>query len=280
MSDWDTPDRNTAGGDASNRGLSDDDVIGMAPIVGLNALSPHEFRDIERAVAEGPRQVRLDFDTEVRSAREVMASVSAATAVPPPAALRERILAAAQAESAWIRSEPPDGADASSLPPAQLLDATVDHTLHRRRRLTLTASIAAAVVAVAIGAIGWFVGANSTSPSNAPTADQVFAAKDVRSSSGAVATGTATVTYSHNANAGVLVMNDVPPPKPGTVYQMWLTTPDGLTSVGTMTDKDVAPSTTAVIPNVGNASALSFTVEPPGGSPQPTSPVVASLPLR
>ena len=34
--------------------------------------------------------------------------------------------------------------------------------------------------------------------------------------------GTATVVFSRERNAGVLVMNNVAPPKPGTVYQMWL----------------------------------------------------------
>ena len=46
-----------------------------------------------------------------------------------------------------------------------------------------------------------------------------------------------------------------------------------------MTDKDVAPSTTAVIPHIGNAKSLAFTVEPPGGSTTPTSSFVAELPL-
>ena len=45
--------------------------------------------------------------------------------------------------------------------------------------------------------------------------------------------------------AGVLEMNNVPKPKPGTVYQMWLVSDSGDTSAGTMDDKAVSPSTTA-----------------------------------
>jgi anti-sigma-K factor RskA len=41
----------------------------------------------------------------------------------------------------------------------------------------------------------------------------------------------------------------------------------------------VAPSTTAVLPDLGSSQSLAFTVEPPGGSQQPTSPVFAQLPL-
>ncbi len=157
-------------------------------------------------------------------------------------------------------------------------EGRVETTPRNRRILYLAA---AAIVAVAIGAVGWVVGANLSSD-NEPqqtTAQQVFDAKDIRTSSGSVATGRATVAYSESADAGVLVMNDVPPPKSGTVYQMWLVGPEGATSAGTMTDKDVAPSTTAVIPHIGNAKSLAFTVEPPGGSTTPTSSFVAELPL-
>jgi hypothetical protein len=46
-----------------------------------------------------------------------------------------------------------------------------------------------------------------------------------------------------------------------------------------MDAKAVAPSTTAVLPDLGTSRALAFTVEPGGGSERPTSPVFAELPL-
>jgi anti-sigma-K factor RskA len=112
------------------------------------------------------------------------------------------------------------------------------------------------------------------------TAAQVFAAPDVRTVSGDIPTGgTATVVYSRDKNAGVLVMNNVTPPTQGTVYQMWLIDDKGPHSAGTMDAKAVAPSTTAVLPDLGDSKALAFTVEPPGGSAQPTTPIFAKLPL-
>ena len=108
----------------------------------------------------------------------------------------------------------------------------------------------------------------------------MFAASDVHSISGAIpAGGTATVVFSRNRNAGVLVMNDVPPPSPGTVYQMWLVGNGGATSAGTMDATAVSPSTTAELVNLGNSTKLKFTVEPGTGSPQPTGQVIAELPL-
>jgi len=87
------------------------------------------------------------------------------------------------------------------------------------------------------------------------------------------------VVFSREKNAGVLVMNNVAPPQPGTVYQMWLIDAKGPHSAGTMDAKNVAPSTTAVLPDLGDSQTLAFTVEPPGGSAQPTSAPFAKLPL-
>ncbi|MDV3208129.1 MAG: anti-sigma factor, partial [Rhodococcus ruber] len=113
----------------------------------------------------------------------------------------------------------------------------------------------------------------------ATTSEQVFAAEDVRTTSGEIeGGGVATVVYSKEADAGVLVMNNVTPPAEGSVYQMWLMTPEGPESAGIMDAEAVAPSTTAVLEGVGHSTALAFSVEPPGGSTQPTQ-IFAQLPL-
>ena len=104
----------------------------------------------------------------------------------------------------------------------------------------------------------------------------MFVADDVRTVSGAMpAGGTATVVYSREKNAGVLVMNNVPPPSSGTVYQMWLMGDNGAKLAGTMDAMAVAPSTTAVIREIGKSNALAFLVEPSPGSTRPNCPVIA-----
>ncbi len=254
--------------------MRDDELLDLAATMGLDAVTGPDLAELDEALESATPEVRDEFERQVRATRETMAQLSAATAVPPPATLRARVLAAARAESA----ETSTGGPQSDQAPAPDADATVI-PLHPRRRRFLYAA-AAAVMAVAIGAVGWVIGVSSNpSETQPPTAEQVFTASDVRTTSGDVATGHATVTYSPSEDAGVLVMNDVPPPQAGTVYQMWLVGPTGNTLAGTMTDKDVAPSTTAVIPHLGDATALAFTVEPAGGSTQPTGPFVAELPL-
>jgi len=68
---------------------------------------------------------------------------------------------------------------------------------------------------------GWPTAALRPSPSTARAG--VRRPRTWRTVSGPIPSGgTATVVFSREKNAGVLVMNNVAPPAPGTVYQMWL----------------------------------------------------------
>jgi anti-sigma-K factor RskA len=228
------------------------DLMALATPYALHAVPEAELADIERRVAAAPPDIARAFADEVRAVRETMAVVSTGTAVEPPSQVRDRLLTE-------VRSDPV-------------------RTLRRIKRWQTISLAAAAAVVIGLGALA--VGL-ALEPKPAPsTAEQVFAAPDVRTVSGAIPTGgTATVLFSREKNAGVLVMNNVAPPRPGTVYQMWLIDDKGAHSAGTMDAKNVAPSTTAVLPDLDGAQALAFSVEPPGGSAQPTGTPFAKLAL-
>lgn len=240
----------------------DDDLLELAVPYALDAVSDGERDAIESRLASAPLPVTDAFYDEVRAVRETMAVVSAADAEEPPVALRQRLLAA-------VNADVPD--NVRTLP-------TAGRTGRRRWRTTLLS--AAAAIAIGLAAVGVGLALRPTPPAPQSTAQQVFSAPDVHTVSGAIpAGGTATVVFSRDRNAGVLVMNDVPPPSPGTVYQMWLVSPQGASSAGTMDAKAVSPSTTAVLDNLGESTRLRFTVEPGSGSTQPTGAVIAELPL-
>ena len=231
----------------------DPDLMAMATPYALHAVSESELADIERRLAAAPADVSQAFAEEVRAVRETMAVMSAATAADPPAHLRDRVLATVTTDN--VRELRP-----------------------RANRWRTTMLAAAAALVIGLGALG--VGLAMRPAATPSTAEQVFAAPDVRTVSGDVPSGgTATVVFSLEKDAGVLVMNNVAPPAPGTVYQMWLIDDEGPHSAGTMDAKTVAPSTTAVLPDLGDSQVLAFTVEPGSGSPQPTSPAFAELPL-
>lgn len=231
------------------------DLLSLATPYALHALTDADSADVERRLDDAPPEVAQEFRAEVQMVRETMAALASATAVEPPVQLRDQVLQQIADEPVPLRR------------PAQ-----------QPRRWSRVAMAAAAVAVVGLGALG--VGM-ALRPTTAPsTADQVFAAPDVRTVSGEIpGGGTATVVFSRERDSGVLVMNNVPAPQPGTVYQMWLVDAQGPHSAGTMGPDSVAPSTTAVIPDLGSSRALAFTVEPPGGSTQPTSPAFAELPL-
>jgi anti-sigma-K factor RskA len=232
---------------------TDPDLIALATPYALHAVPESELADIERRVAAAPPHVAQAFDDEVRAVRETMAVVSAATAVEPPDQLRARLLTEVTSD------------------PVRVLRPRI-------KRWQTTVLAAAAALVIGLGALG--VGMALRPAPSPSTAEQVFAAPDVRTVSGPIPTGgTATVVFSREENAGVLVMNNVAAPQPGTVYQMWLIDDKGPQSAGTMDAKAVTPSTTAVLNDLGDSQTLAFTVEPPGGSAQPTSPPFAKLPL-
>ncbi|MBO0680328.1 anti-sigma factor [Mycolicibacterium sp. S2-37] len=233
------------------------DLLDLATPFALDAVSSVEEEEIDRLLASAPQDLADAFAREVRTVQETMAAVSAASAAEPPAHLRANLLAA-------VRDDP-----VRTLRPRP--------EPRRPSRWQRTALAAAAVVVVGGAALG--VGLALRPDTQPTTAEQVFAAPDVQTVSSSIAGGTATVVFSKERNAGVLVMNDVPPPQPGTVYQMWLVGADGPQSAGTMDDKAVSPSTTAVLQRIDSSQQLAFTVEPPGGSARPTSPIIASLPL-
>jgi anti-sigma-K factor RskA len=243
---------------------TDADLIALATPYALHALPGAELTEIERRVAAAPPALAKAFVDEVRAVRETMAVISAGTAHEPPPDLRGRLLAV-------VAADPVRALNPGVQPSVRRLDPRV----HRWRPAALAAA-AAVVVALAAVSIGVAMRPHPT-PS---TAAQVFAAPDVRTASGDIPTGgTATVVFSRVRNAGVLVMNNVAPPTPGTVYQMWLVHGQDVMSAGTMDAAAVAPSTTAVLPNIGAATELAFTVEPGSGSAHPTGAAFAELPL-
>lgn len=222
------------------------ELLELATPYALHAVPDAERAEIDGRIAAAPASVAAAFTDEVRAVRETMALLSAAVTAEPPERLRAAVLT--------LTAPPP-----------------------RSRWRTRVFAAAAAVV---IGLAGFGLGV-LTRPHVAPTiAEQILAAPDMKTVSRPLGPGQATVMFSHDRDAAVLVMNNVPPPEPGTVYQMWLLGSEGPRSAGTMGATAVLPTTTATVDQIRSSRALAFTVEPGSGSPQPTTPILAELPFR
>jgi hypothetical protein len=224
------------------------ELLELAAPYALHAVSDAERAEIDQRVAAAPSAVAAAFNDEVRAVRETMAVVSAATTAEPSAQLRTAILEAVKPDT-------------------------------RRQSFWRTKAFAS-VAAVAIGLAGFGLGVLARPPATPTAAEQVMSAPDMKTVTRPLGSGQATVMFSRDKNMGVLVMNNVPPPSQGTVYQMWLIGANGPRSAGTMGPGAVQPTTTALVNDIGTCKSLAFTVEPGAGSAQPTTPILTELPFK
>lgn len=104
----------------------------------------------------------------------------------------------------------------------------------------------------------------------------VLAAPDAQSRSAEVAGGTGTLVVSASRDRAVFVVSEMAAPPHGKVYQLWFADGGKMRAAGLM---DPGRGSQAVLLRgaVDGASGVGITVEPAGGSKQPTSTPLALL---
>ncbi|MFC4505433.1 MULTISPECIES: anti-sigma factor [Streptomyces] len=256
------------------------DLHSLAAPYALDALEPDERRRFEKHLRKCDRCA-----AEVRALAEDAVRLAWSQAAPPPAAMRDRVLAAVRATP----QEPgraPVREHAPQLPPhvwGTQPPPGRSHAPRARRPVfapfaTITAA-AALVVAALFG-----VQANRTQDQlNAERAQSrdiahVLAAPDARATNGTDTEGRGIgVIASASEGEAIVTLTGYGNPPGGQVHQLWLMRPDtqprslGLFSgdtplVATGLDK--------------TATSLAVTVEPDGGSAQPTTQPVVQLTLK
>ena len=213
--------------------------------------------DLERARFETHLADCADCREEVRTLSGAASLLGASASAEPPPGLRDRVLA----DIATVRPLPPVGAPVVP-PPAQV---------KRRRRWAELVAAAAAVVALGTGVAVW----QPWDDPPVPVAEQVISAPDAAEQT-IPAEGGGTVTLVRSASLGKAVVEtrDLPSLPSGKVYELWLQDPAGqMVRAGEM---PAAVTQTFVLD--GDAAAAigaGITVEPEGGSDQPTSEPIA-----
>lgn len=220
------------------------DVHALSGAYAVDALD-----DIERAAFERHLASCAECRAEVASLRETAVLLASIEETEPPPGLRARVLA----EISTVRPLPPEVA-----PPAP------------RRRLRTSLLSAAAAVVLLLG-IGVVVAQPWENPS---VAESVLSADDAQSTTLELGEASATVVHSDSLGRAVLVTDDMPPPPEGKVYQVWLDQPDGgMVSAALM---PVDPDQTVLLDgDATTATGAGITVEPAGGSPEPTTEPIA-----
>jgi hypothetical protein len=228
----------------------------------VDALDESERDLFERHLAACP-----DCQAEVATLQETAGTLSATSLTTPPPGLRRDVMA----QIATVRPLPPL--------PVQRTSGVGDRDelaarRGRRRRWTTTVAgvAAAAVLAVGLGVAQPWAG----QPDDLSPAQQVLQADDARSTSVELGKDVrATVVHSDAANSSVIRTENMPPPPTDSVYQLWYERDGAFESAGLM---PVAEDQTVELSgDARGADGVGITVEPEGGSEQPTSEPIAEF---
>lgn len=250
------------------------DIHTLSGAYALDALDP-----AEAAAFEGHLDSCESCRDEVRSFRDAVAVLADDAATPPPERLRTSVLSAISE----VRPLPPlvDRDTATTVATAPV-DDLADRRAARARRTPTWLVVAAAVLAVvAAGGLWRSVSLQQQLTSVTALAADVSAvitSPDATTVSGEVAgSGRAAVVLSASSGKAVLVTDGVPPAPAGKTYQAWFITSDGkATSAGLVPSGDHAAVLLDGSPS--GAATVGVTLEPAGGSSQPTTkPVVAIM---
>ena len=148
----------------------------------------------------------------------------------------------------------------------------------RRRPRTAWFAAAAAAAVIAIGGVAWSPW--SDDPGTQSPMAQVAAAADamrVTSSKGGVTTE---VAYSKQLGKAAITVNGLPPAPDGKTYQLWYLGSDGAASSAGVLGVDAEGTGQALLAgDAGSAAKVAMTLEPAGGSAQPTSDPLVVLSL-
>lgn len=237
-----------------------DDLHHLAAAYALDAVEPDEARRFEAHLRSCDRCA-----AEVREFRTTAAELAGAASTAPPNGLRDRVLG----EVATTRQRPPLLTSPAPTPWRR----TSSPASTPRWRLGLVAA-AAAVLAVVLGA-GVIVRDVVAQRDEARELAAVLAAPDARFVPLDGPEGpTVRVVWSASAGAAVVVGADLPDPGPDRVYELWALADDGPRPAALFDpDADGRVEQRLDLP-AEPTGGWGVTVEPDGGSPQPTGEIL------
>jgi hypothetical protein len=216
---------------------------------------------------------------EVRELTETVARLASAVAVPPPAALWERV----RAEAAATRQLPPVVGSADPAPLSGRGGALAGRRGGRRRFPPLLAAAAALLVAaISVTALNLGLpgqGGRSEGPVDLVTA--VLAAPDARRIAAKPGpTGQVAVVVSRRRGQAVFEASGLPEVAAARTYQLWVVDRSGPRPAGLVEPAGGGKVTRLLEGRVTGTEQVAMTVERRGGAASPTSEPVVVVDLR
>ncbi|WP_030677295.1 anti-sigma factor [Streptomyces sp. NRRL B-1347] len=247
-------------------------TIGVDPHTLTGAYAADALDDDERRLFEEHLARCPSCAQEVRELTAAAARLGLAAAVAPRPEMKHEVLrriTTVRQEAPRQRPGPPGGAW---------------YRTRRAPRWALAACLAAA--AALGGAAVWQHRQADAARETARRAEErsddlaaLLAAPDARARTAKLPGGArATVVVSGSRDRAALLTSGLAEPPRGKVYQLWFDDKGAMRSAGLM-DPGRAATATLMKGPVGDATGMGITVEPAGGSPEPTSPPVALVDL-
>jgi anti-sigma-K factor RskA/putative zinc finger protein len=244
----------------------------------MDAISERDRARFERHLAGCQECMQ-----ETASLREATARLGAATAVAPPAGLKERVMVTA----AMTRQQPPATAepDAPARAGAMVRAGAWLRSLAWPGRLALAAAGAATVAVLVIAVV---FGVSNGSIRQQLSQDQassqqiaaVLTAHDARMMTGpVVGGGTATIVMSHSRGALVFTAAGLRALPASRGYELWLIGPAGTRPVGMLPVGSHRMTGPVIASGLRAGDHLALTAEPAGGTSQPTAPMMLDVVL-
>jgi anti-sigma-K factor RskA len=243
------------------------DIHTLTGAYAVDALPEDERERFERHLAECAA-----CELEVRELQATAARLGAAEHVQPPASLKRSVME----EIARTRQEAPRGTTRDRVPtPPTVLPPP----WHQR----VLAPAAAVLVVVVIGLSAVIANLNSRLAEletfAAPVAD-VLTAPDVITLAAAGPGGSSMrLIASPLRGEGVFLVDGMAGPPSERVYQLWLLRDGEAIPAGLLDVDERGRGAHVMTGDMSEVAAVAITVEPDGGSPQPTSDPIARLEL-
>jgi len=280
------------GGEAMSDDNNDNDetIDELVMLVALHELPPDEHAAAEAEIDADPRR-RAELD----ATREVLGRLAAATAMSPPSELRSRVLDIIADEDQEQPGEPDDASQIGDPDPGRRLTViegaragepvtSSPPVPMRRRPRFLELSAAAAVMALLVGAVAWFAlgqssgDDGSTSVRSSSSRSSIAAVLDDPSAETVTLSGDGgdmRLVFVPDSDEAVIVADGWDDPGDDRSYQLWFV--DGADEAPSEVFEPGPDGEIEILVDEfnGGHSGYAVTVEPAGGSTEPTGDELA-----
>ena len=285
--------------DRQGNGQDGTDPRDLSGAYALDAVTPDEAGGFERAV-DSSESLRAEADALHETASLLGL---AATPVTPPARMKSDLMAKIALTPQLAAAAP---VSATAAAPAQAPDPAVTPALSSTPDTSSTAGFSAtaapaggpaevrarvrwftrptSILIAAVAAVALFVGggvvgsfatrdrAPSAVDASATTLAEILAANDAQRASAPIESGgTATLVWSNTLGLSAVLVDGLPELPTDKVYEAWYIDDSGVASAGTFTPSDAGTTWHVLDGTMSAGDAVGVTVEPKGGSEQPTT---------